>query len=501
MAWPWLIGAAVVALGAAIAGSDSSSSEESTSSSEDAKRKFKKEKEQNLLGNVDKSLARFFETHSEILQFHSNSEKKIYKELVARVVEGCSLSSEYANMLDFMAASNSPDTSGFEPRMEYVRKASQMAIDTAESVEDALDNLYGQDAYHCYQSEIMDPCAELDSGVGAMREILGLSPDTSAARHVVRISPDLMKLFLVLHQLEGVREHCNDIENKVAEDALVGRARQHADFAETLQQWCVNYDAMDDAPRVIVCGMLKAGKSTLLNMLTEHFTDEYFPSARTRKTVAINTLEYSSICYVDTPGLDAPEDDEKTTWSAMASAEHILFVHNIANEFEDKEIESLRRLVLLRPDFAQICTLVGTYAETRGIAQDKRQQALEMLQKRFQDITQVAIPTFLVSNTSYMKGCLEGKNNLRKSAGIDALKEALRRGLDRAKIKEERVARLQNLQNRLAVHVSAEIEQIREAIELAQKKDNIALQCLIKDMKALLGGFKMKIAALDKREG
>ena len=60
-----------------------------------------------------------------------------------------------------------------------------------------------------------------------------------------------------------------------------------------------------DESIVAVWGLMNAGKSYLLNMLTQHLENEYFKTNDFRETAEIKTAQFGNITYLDTPGLDA----------------------------------------------------------------------------------------------------------------------------------------------------------------------------------------------------
>ena len=77
-------------------------------------------------------------------------------------------------------------------------------------------------------------------------------------------------------------------------------------------------------PCVVCAGIYNAGKSTLLNALTEQA--DYFPTGNIPTTKEIKRLEYKGAMYIDTPGLNADEGDDRETVKAYEDADYILFV-------------------------------------------------------------------------------------------------------------------------------------------------------------------------------
>ena len=80
-------------------------------------------------------------------------------------------------------------------------------------------------------------------------------------------------------------------------------------------------------PVVAVCGLMNAGKSFLLNMLSQHFDREHFKTADQRETAEIKRLETNDFIYLDTPGLDANNTDDLLAKQGIGSADIVLYVH------------------------------------------------------------------------------------------------------------------------------------------------------------------------------
>ena len=95
-----------------------------------------------------------------------------------------------------------------------------------------------------------------------------------------------------------------------------------------------NLNDQEQKPVVAVWGLMNAGKSYLLNMLTDHFGEEYFKTNDFRETAEIKKYESNQIIYLDTPGLDANEADNLEAIRGVARADVVLFVHQPQGELE-----------------------------------------------------------------------------------------------------------------------------------------------------------------------
>ena len=189
-------------------------------------------------------------------------------------------------------------------------------------------------------------------------------------------------------------------------------------------QLAVTYDS-----RFVVAntGLLKAGKSTLFNALVGKV--EHFPTGAARKTVQSQTVEVDGMLLVDTPGIDAPQEDVERAQTALRSADLVVFVHNVAcGSYDATEIEQLRMLRGFFPDeqsfrtrVQPVFTLCDKYndAEIDCVVNDSRSQIEKTLGIKLPNPLRVAAERCI-------KGRAEGKNLLVQRSGIPALEELLR---------------------------------------------------------------------------
>jgi len=186
--------------------------------------------------------------------------------------------------------------------------------------------------------------------------------------------------------------------------------------------------------KVTCMGLYNHGKSSLLNALINDFEDKMFKVADVRETAVNKSYEFENIIYVDTPGLNAKEHDDKRVMDAVKESDINLFVHTVTTgEFAKKEIDFLDKVkkhwknpqefidrtifVVSRVDKANDETDIINTVEKMA------QQILEIF-----DSEAMIIP---VSAIRYTKGKLEEKSLLVKKSNIERLKA------DIAKLSEE----------------------------------------------------------------
>lgn len=96
--------------------------------------------------------------------------------------------------------------------------------------------------------------------------------------------------------------------------------------------------------KLAVYGLLNSGKSTLLNVVTNHLNDDFFKTGDRRVTTENQYYETEKMIFIDTPGLDGGDQDDLTASIGKDQANLILFVHNAAKEMEKEEIDLLKNL-------------------------------------------------------------------------------------------------------------------------------------------------------------
>lgn len=173
-------------------------------------------------------------------------------------------------------------------------------------------------------------------------------------------------------------------------------------------------------PRIAAWGLVKAGKSSLLNMLTGHAQQEHFKTGVVRTTRVNEALDLEHFTVLDTPGLDMDADDSRQAMKGLDHADAILFVHAPPGELDSEEIKLLMTLRDAYDDnLAERLIMVITCLD--------KQQSADMAKIRERIEQQVVLclgftPTvFEVSNTRFRKGVETDSQNLQAKSGIPAL--------------------------------------------------------------------------------
>ena len=175
-----------------------------------------------------------------------------------------------------------------------------------------------------------------------------------------------------------------------------------------------------DKPVIAACGLVNAGKSYLLNMLTKHIDDEFFSVADQRETARIKSLETDTYIYVDTPGLDASDEDTGEAMTGIDQADIVLFVHQPQGELEENEKEFLCRLKQSFGEFAEKnIILVLSKADKEG--QEKIDEIADKVQQQCLEFLNFSPRIFKVSGQRFKSGTQQHKDGLIRHSHINDL--------------------------------------------------------------------------------
>ncbi len=192
------------------------------------------------------------------------------------------------------------------------------------------------------------------------------------------------------------------------------------DLKNRTEQLVLRASAAPRKPIIAVCGLMNAGKSYLLNMLTRHIDHEYFKTADLRETTAVKMLETDEYIYLDTPGLDANIQDDVIANQGIGEADIVLFIHQPQGELDLTERDFLRQLKARFGKSAK-SSIIIVISKIDKEPEAKIESIDKEIQKQCREMLGIVFTTFQVSNTRYKKGISEKKDGLVQASHIDAL--------------------------------------------------------------------------------
>lgn len=183
-------------------------------------------------------------------------------------------------------------------------------------------------------------------------------------------------------------------------------------------------DAAPTKPRIAAWGLVKAGKSSLLNMLSGHACDEHFQTGDIRTTRTNQALELNNYVLVDTPGLGIDADDTQQANEGLDKADVVLFVHAPPGELDAEEVALLDQLRnAYGEDVGERVVLVISQL-------DKLQDAdLAQVKETIERQALIHLGTmpecFAISSTRFKSGVEKNKEGLCTKSGIPQLEQHL----------------------------------------------------------------------------
>lgn len=248
------------------------------------------------------------------------------------------------------------------------------------------------------------------------------------------------------------------------------------DSSELIDQLLVSTSVTNDQPNAVVYGVYNAGKSSLLNSLTGHVEQEYFATRDIPETTVNKAFVHDGFCYLDTPGLDVNTQDSQTALEGGFKADLIMLVHRLgAGSIQIQDLQAMQKLIDIHGNHERVFAVL-----TEGETARHNQHLIEEITQQLRSIIPECTP-FVVSNTNFRKGVLEGKQTLIHHSGIPQLLQHLQgqkrqllltlskeRADKQAKLKTKILqhlhSRLAHAEQRLADEVSRRLQSERDCV-------------------------------------
>ncbi len=255
--------------------------------------------------------------------------------------------------------------------------------------------------------------------------------------------------------------------------------------------------AIKESSVLVTCmGLYNHGKSTLLNTLIKDFEHKTFETADERKTAKNKKVVYGDITFVDTPGLNARDNDNKRVFDAVKESDINLFVHNVSTgEFTKVEIDFLQNIKRHWKDpkeFIQRTIFILSRIDT--VNNEIVEQTKERMQQQIKEIFGIKAIFVEVSAKSYTKAMVENKKLLAKKSNIDTLNSIILELKDSFKdsMVKTKKERLKRVYNDFIKRLSSKIEKNKLEISQLQRevvKMEYSLNSDIKTIENTLSSF------------
>lgn len=230
-------------------------------------------------------------------------------------------------------------------------------------------------------------------------------------------------------------------------------------------------NAIEETNVLVTCmGLYNHGKSTLLNTLVNDLEHKTFKTADVRETSKNKKFQLDDIVFVDTPGLNAQDNDDKRVMDAVKESDINLFIHNVTTgEFAKKEIEFLQTVKKHWKNPQEfIDRTIFVLSRCDGASESDVQATEKKMRQQIQEIFSSNSSFVAVSAKTYTKGMIEDKKLLVNYSNIDTLKQQLINLKDSLKnsIVETKKERLSSLYDDLIEKLNAKVQ--RNTLEIFQ---------------------------------
>jgi len=274
-------------------------------------------------------------------------------------------------------------------------------------------------------------------------------------------------------------------------------AEGHLPKADILRQAWLDAKADQSRPiQIAACGVVNAGKSTLLNALADAANADVFVVAPVRETTEVKRFDCDDYELMDTPGLDALENDDATAWAGIAASDLVLMVHNPrGGELGSEQVKLLEGLK--RHGCAGRMVLVLSHLEA---VRDNVAALSAIIGPQAKAVLGMEVPIFPVSSTNYLRGLRENKPALRTTSGVPALRTHIGAQVT-AREREfiaERRARLEAVRDEMLAEVDAAIAERQARIVAHDRQTQEWRLNFVDDMRRLWRGMLDMIADYER---
>ena len=181
-------------------------------------------------------------------------------------------------------------------------------------------------------------------------------------------------------------------------------------------------ESKESKPVIVAYGLMNAGKSSLLNMLTAHIEQEFFKTNDVRETAEVKRFESEKYVYLDTPGLDANDLDDELAESGVSNADVVLFLHQPQGALEANEISFLKNLKKSFGDLAQ-SNIILALSKIEKESAEKIALIEDEIKKQCEAELNFSPRIFRISNKRYQTGIMKHKDGLVNQSHIKSLIE------------------------------------------------------------------------------
>lgn len=264
--------------------------------------------------------------------------------------------------------------------------------------------------------------------------------------------------------------------------------------------------AAEGAVTIANTGLVNSGKSSLFNALLDRGAGkERFPVGAVRTTKRgdrEHLLDWLDI--LDTPGIDATDEDDDAAYQTLMEADLIVATHNIKLGMLNKsEYEWLSHLSskMGAEEVRRRIIFVCTWIDERERDAAAYQSALQETERQVTQALGTAVPFWKVSAKRYVTAKQKGNAKLETASNIPQLKAFLmeRAGKLRETAQEERRRQLQSLCQETRQALQQEQKSLHASVNSNQQKVRRRFATAYQVWDNIFGNFKSKRVTVEDK--
>ena len=175
-------------------------------------------------------------------------------------------------------------------------------------------------------------------------------------------------------------------------------------------------------------GLFSSGKSQLFNALIDRTEDERFPVGTIPTTKIGDREKFSDrIELIDTPGIDAKNEDDETAFKMLVESDIILITHNVKTGMLGRtEFEWIQNIAqgMHEEDRKKRLIFVATWIDAITDEEDYKKTIVE-IKKQLIDATGVELIFWEVSSKRYYAARKKNNAALERKSNVPSLREFL----------------------------------------------------------------------------
>lgn len=257
--------------------------------------------------------------------------------------------------------------------------------------------------------------------------------------------------------------------------------------------------ATRDTITIANTGLVNSGKSSLFNaLLADTHDTERFPvgAVRTTKHGDRECLS-DGVDIVDTPGIDAADEDDNIAFETLMAADLIVATHNIKMGMLNKsEYDWLARLAkgMKKDEIGRRLIFACTWIDERDQDTEAYKSAVEETKRQVFEALGVEVPVWEVSAKRYMTARKKGKKGLEQASKIPSFKAFLLKQASEAgkTVKAQRQEALQELCRETAEKLRAEREAIQCSADAKRRQIHVRYAPAYQNWGGILENFRSK---------